>query len=229
MANKRGFYDPDYLIKKMNSEVSLEGLASKGNSGSDNGTLNADDIIHFLIRNSKNYKVAKGKPKIEAKDYLRNDELGEILRNYKPLLDFATEELRKRKERKHNRYLLTKIKCSVLNDMTDSKGILDGVFGYDACPSESTVYDLSFIDLRNPAHIEALIPLKVEFDPNRDLCLILLDLGTIMEKCLNDEEKLMVAMIRDEFQIKEIAAELGITYKQTQYRLQKIYKKVAGI
>jgi len=116
----------------------------------------------------------------------------------------------------------------IKDDMVYAKDSLLGTFGYNSNPTETTISDLDSIDMKNPVHVKALLSLRVKFDPNNELSFIILDLDDVIQKVLNDDEKMIVEMLRDDFQVKEIASELDITYKSCQYRIRKITEKLAS-
>jgi len=111
--------------------------------------------------------------------------------------------------------------------MIKSKDSFLGVFGYRTYIQESSVPDLDRIDMSNPSHVKVLLPMNIQFDPNNEMSFVILDLNEVIERSLDDEEKLIVDMLRDEFQIKEIAEELEMNYKNLQYKIRKITEKIA--
>ncbi|MCU1805166.1 hypothetical protein NVV31_07070 [Cytobacillus firmus] len=228
MSIKSGFYSSEDLSKKLNQQVYLESIATKFNNDSGNGNLEHGEVIHFLERKNNNHKLKKSRTKITKIDIKREDELGDILSQYQLLLDCITGELNKGKESKFNRFFLTYAKGRILDDMTYTKESYLGMLSYAVNAIESTEYDFSKIDLKNPKHIKSLLQIKVDFDPSNDLYLILLDLDTLINKCLDTEEKQMILMLRNGRQIKEIAEYHGLTQKQGQRKIEKICKKIAG-
>ncbi|CDQ21228.1 helix-turn-helix transcriptional regulator [Halobacillus karajensis] len=211
-----------YFQRKLDRELSIEGLIQGGkNEDEERG----EEVLHFLLRNQKNFKKPKHQ-KISENDLTRSDFLGKVLQDYNEILEQITKDLTEKKN-DGKRYLRTRAKFQINQDMIYTKDSLLGTFGYETSISESTVPNLDVIDLRNPAHIKALLPLKIEFDPNNDLSFIILDLEESINETLNECEKIIVEMVRDGFLVKEIAEEMGITYKQAQYRIRKIIKKIS--
>lgn len=219
------FYtDNDYFQKKMNRELSLEGLAKLIND--ENESNENEDAIHFLIRGEKNQKKLK-KQQVGDADLKREDALGQVLRDYNELLKTITRDLKEEKE-DGKRFIRTRIKGQVKDDMNYAKDSFLGTFGYHVNDMPSSIPNLDSIDLNNSVHVKSLLPLKMEFDPNNELSFIILDLEEVIQKTLNDEEKLLVEMLRDQFQIKEIAMEMNLTFKQAQYRIKKICQKISN-
>lgn len=212
----RLWYDcEEHLAKRMNKEVKYEGL--KKESGQ-----STDSVIQFLMVGSKNHKLSKAQ-RITKQDLERQDKLGQILRDYQAFIDQMKRDLRKDDDK---RWIRSNQIYEVRQDMKESKEILLGVFGREANPVESTVYDFSFLDFKNPTHVRQLIEVKMEFDPNRELSFVVMDLNDIMLQVLTDEELIIVECLRDRVQIKDIAAMFDMTYKQAQYAIAKIAKKI---
>lgn len=217
------YTDNSYFQRKMDRELSIEAITEGLKNEEEK---RGEEILHFLIRNQKNQKKLK-KQKILMEDLERDDFLGTILREYNEALQQITEDLKEKKD-DGKRYLRTRASYQIKQDMIYTKDSLEGVFGYNTRPMESTVPNLNVIDLSNPAHVKALINLRIDFDPSSDLSFILLDLEEVIQKVLDKNEKFIVEMLRDELQVKEIAEILEITYKQAQYKIRKIIEKVAN-
>lgn len=213
----KDWYTSEDLKKRMAKEMSIEQL-TEGNDRESNY-----DMLHFLIRNQKNYKKPK-QQKITAKDLQRDDLLGRVLQDYDRARELHRERLN---DGDGTKFLRSRAIYQINQDMIYTKGSMLGVFGYHTFPQESTIPDLDTIDLSNPAHVKVLLPMHIEFDPNNELSFIFLDLEELIEKALIEEEKLVVDMLRDQFSIKEIAETIGLNYKQTQYKIRKISEKVA--
>lgn len=217
------FYDSETLDKRMNRELSIEALTE---GKKENDEERGEEVLHLLIRKEKNHKKPK-KQIISESDLLRDDFFGQVLRDYNEFLEQLTNDLKEEKG-DGKRYLRSRAKYQVKNDMLYTKDSLTGTFGYQVTNSDSTVPDLDIIDLKNLDHVKALLSLRVEFDPNNDLSFIIMDLDEIIEKALDDDEKFVVDALRDDFQITEIAEATGRTFKQMQYKIRKIREKIAN-
>ncbi|MFI8708475.1 hypothetical protein ACIGHG_15670 [Bacillus sp. NPDC077411] len=214
------WYDNDELTKRINRDVSLESLTE---AQDEDGKEMGMEVLHFLIRNQKNHKKRKIQV-IRQKDLDRQDLLGQVLRDYQDGINHLKKDFRKDDGKK---FVRSRAIGQMKQDMIYSKDALDGIFGYRTAVKESTVPNLSVIDLKNPAHVKVLLPMNMEFDPNNDLSFIFLDLEELIQN-LNDDEKLVVDMLRDERNVSEIAQVLDITYKACQYKIRKICEKIAG-
>ena len=212
-----------YFDKLLNREQSLDSIYEKANSASD-GDLDIGDVIHFLVRNQKNEKKIM-KQSVKSGDLKRDDLLGQVLRDYNESLEYHRAKLNDNDGTRYKHSMAIK---QIKDDMVYAKDALLGTFGYNSNPTESPFSDLDAIDMKNPVHVKALLPLKIKFDPNNELSFIILDLDEVIQKALDDDEKMIVEMLRDEFQVKEIAAAFDITYKSCQYKIRKITEKIAS-
>lgn len=232
--------------KKMKREQSIEALTEAQNGG------HSGSIIHFLMREGKNHKKSKEQT-ISSNDLRvtkRNDEktieeVRRILGDYQSFLDFITEEL-KNKESKYNRYLLTKVKGQLTQDMIYSKDALLGVWGYDLQNFyESTGYNIDVFDFTDEVHLKGstietesgkklvangLLFFKPNFDPGNDFSFILFDLEETIKKAnLTNDEKFVLDSIRNGMTQEEIAKQLGIYKMKVSRMVDRIARKVAKV
>lgn len=242
------FYtDSKYFQKKIDKEMSIESIVKTKNKN------HSDTVIHFLKRSEKNHKKRKAQ-KITKDDLNRNDELGKILRDYKSLEDFTTSELKKKKS-KHSRYLLTKIKGQVSDDMICTKNSLLGVFGYNLKSfSESTKPNIDIFDFTNKNHllgiyvevekrnkktgkiekkkeyVKGLLYFKPEFDPNDEFSFVLRDLQETIDKAgLTEEEKFVLEQIRNGVRKVDIARSLNTNHVRISRIMEIIANKVIKV
>lgn len=235
--------DPNTFKRKMDREHSVESMTQTENGGHE------ESIIHFLKRDGLNHKQEKTQA-ITEEDYNRTDELGKVLNEYKPLLDFVTSEIKNPGDKKYSRLLLSNIKGQVVNDMITSKDQLLGVFGYNLkCFSESTEPDIDVFDFTNEEHVKGktvtfidskgnekeifvkgLMYLKPEFDPSDDFSLVLMDFENTVNKAgLSKEEKYVLDETRDGVIQEEIAAVLGIHRSNVSRTLDRIARKICAV
>lgn len=230
--------DQKYFQKKMDRELSIESITKMKDED------HSESVIHFLKRGEKNFKKSKTQ-KITNDDLNRDDELGQILRDYKALEAFITLELKKEKS-KYNRYLLTKVKGQLSGDMIYTKNSLLGVFGYDLKAfSESTKYNFDVFDFTNELHLKGcvietesgqrivakgLLYFRPTNDPNSDFNHVLWDLqNTIDKAALTEFEKQVLESIRDGLTQEEIAYNLNTYQKKISRTIDLIAKKVAKV
>lgn len=234
--------DEKYFQSKLNRERSIESLLKSSEEST------TENVIHFLKTNNPSYKNSKNQ-KITKKDLERDGFVGEVLRSYSSFYEFLSEEL-KNKNSKYNRYLLSKSKGAVMQDMIYSKDHLLGVWGYDLKNFlESTEPNLDIFDFTKEEHLKGkkitfinnrgqettveakgLLFFKNDFDPTNDMSFILLDLENTIEKAnLTDEEKFILNGIKNGMQHKEIAKDLGTYPKAVSRSIDKIVKKIVEV
>lgn len=235
------FYtDLNYFKKKIEREKSLDSIINSENQDYQ------DIVIHFLRREEKNYKKSKSQ-KITAADLKREDSLGEILRQYNQYLEKITEELTAKGTRKNkNRYILSRIKNSIEDDMVYCKNHFLGVFGYELSPTnETTKYDLDVFDFTNEIHLKGkafisskgkpvfakgLIYLKPEFNPDNEMSYILMDLQNVIDKAgLTSFEQEVLDGIRNGLTQSELAANIGVNQNKVFRTIQGIIKKIIAV
>ncbi|MCT4776358.1 MULTISPECIES: hypothetical protein [Exiguobacterium] len=238
--NNYVFYtDNQYFRRKMEREVNFSEL---GGSTSFN---NEEDLIHLLKCSEKNYKAEKVQ-KIVSEDLERTDFLGQILKDYKQLNDYLSNEL-KSKSNNYNRYLLSRMKGQTARDMIYCKDTLSGVFAYNPKNvSESTKPDYDVFDFTDKDHLlgksiaaeESRPALKVKgllyFEPqplsNGDFALVLHDLNETIKKAgLTNREKFVLSKVRDGASNTSIADSLEINKMEITRVIQRIAKKVIKV
>jgi DNA-binding CsgD family transcriptional regulator len=216
--------DEQYFNMKVNRENSIEGMSTGSNE---------DTVIHFLIRSKKNYKKAKTQL-VTKRDLNREGLVGEVLRAYNAELERITEKL-KTGEIGGNRYLLTRASGQIKTDMVIVKDQLLGTFGYNANPSESTIYNLDQIDFTNELHIEALLRTFCDFQPDSDLAHIVVAYEELAKQSgLTPHERKIFKLFREGLKNNEIAEIMefknnGHVTKMAHTISRKIAKEAARI
>lgn len=230
------FYsDPKEFEKALKKEVNIESMLGESNS--------ADDTIHFLKANEQNQKIVKNVA-FEKKDLKRNDELSSVLNDYNNYCETVTKELND-PDSKNNRFVLTRIKGGIKEDMNTAKKQILGVFGENMNPVESTKYDISLFDLSNIQHlvgmrfvdskgkghnVKGLLFMQPTNDLTNDFNLLLIELQQYVENAkLNDLERNVARLIQTDLSQIEIANELNISMSKLRYSIKTIAKKVAKI
>lgn len=214
------YYTEEELEKRMNKELSIESIIAGSRTEENDG---GEEILHYLIREQKNYKKTK-KQTITKGDLERDDLLGEVLREYQLGLDQIRKDVHVKDGKK---FLRSRAIYQIKNDMTYTKDVLKGTFGYNTHPLESTEYDLDFINFANPVHVKALLPLKMEFNPQQELSIILLDFQEVIERTdLTETERLIIEMMRDNMKNIDIGIEFGMNPTQIHRAIAKIVKKI---
>lgn len=233
--------DPNYFQKKLDRELKVSQIAPNEN-GSDKSEEN---VIHFIKREHGNSKKPKVQ-KILPQDLNKENECGRILTEYNQFLQLVTEELKKKDKSKYSRFLLTKTKGELFNDMVYTKDHLNGVFGYDLKGfNESSILFLDVFDFTNKRHLlggkvetesgkilqaKGLLYFKRTYDPNSEWDLILMELQKTIDKAnLTEKELLTLDMMRQGLRHGEIAQELNIHHQEISRLIDRIAVKVTKV
>lgn len=250
------FYtDEKYFQKKLSREQSINQRTSPQDSDHEN------NIIHFLKRNESNFKKEK-RQTTDFKNIKPNktnsqedvDDVKRILGEYQSFQDYVTELLLD-KDRVENRFLLTKIKGQLTDDMIYTKDVLLGVFGYELRngQKEDSKPDLNIFDFTNMDHLygktievhgktrrgkptktkvmaKGLIFFRPTSDFQDDFNITLVDLqNTIDEAGLTKFEKEVLELSRSGLTQEEIAEILNTYHKKISRTTKLIAKKIIAV
>jgi hypothetical protein len=185
-----------------------------------------ENIIHFLKNENRNFKKTKTQV-ITTKDLNRDDELGEILRDYTSFLGVVTNKLKDSKEINVSRYLLTKASGALKQDMINSKDILLGVFGYKTNASESTVIEWDEVRYSNPEHVKALLHFSREYDGIEDLKYIIIDFYELLDSLvLTKLQKEILELVQRDKTVTDIAKILKVTRKTVYHNIDSVVNRI---
>lgn len=190
------------VLKK---DYSLDRIIEDASKNIDNQT--DGDIIHFLQRDENAWYLPKT-VKVESQDLKRQDEVGEILRQYDSL---KNELIEKKNELSKLRYVngkltkwnTTKLKYmigSIQNDMLECKIQHDKPIVFNDTLKGSTKNCWDEVDFLNPVHVECFLKLDISssnFDD--DLSMLLNYFNKILKKVmpkLTYEETKVLEVIR---------------------------------
>ena len=188
-----------------------------------------ENIIHFLKNENRNFKKTKTQV-ITSKDLQRDDELGEVLRDYQNSLNEVTDNLKAGKDINISRYLLTKASGALKQDMINSKDILLGTFGYRTNASESTVIEWDEVDYCNPDHVRALLHFSRDYDGIEDLKYIIIDFYELMDSLkLTDLQKEIIELVQRDKTITDIAKILKVTRKTVYHNIDSVVNRICGL
>lgn len=169
--------------KEIKKELNLETVTDNNNG---------ENIINFLLEKGNNYKKSK-EITINDKDFLREDFLGTLLREYKSCKDYLNE-LKKTGTAKE-KYYCNKNITSINSDMLYCKEHIDGIFGTNLrnALSDSECPDFDGIDFSNLHHIECMLKSSkssMNFDNDYSMQLnYFKSLYHKVYKTLNDKER----------------------------------------
>jgi hypothetical protein len=212
------FYsDEEAFNKAVNKEPKIDGMGS---------TADKENVIHFLKKENRNFKKSKDQV-ISKHDLARNDELGQILREYTEYLEKITHELNNFGDSKLSRFKLSEISGSITNDMINAKDMLLGVFGYKTNAEESTVIDWEQVDFTNHDHARALLYMKPGKRSDEDLMFLIDDFIELIKLAKpTDLQKEIIELMRDNKGPTEIGNELNIPKQNVDKNIKMIVKRI---
>lgn len=231
---KYEFYtDENNFRKALNRDMSIEGMSGNGAT---------EHVIDFLLNIGSNFKKSKDQT-ITSKDLNRTDFLGSVLRDYKTYLEFLRNI--PKDSPNYKRFVVDRIKGSIMQDMIDAKDGLLRVHGYNLRYfSESTEPYYDAINLGDPEQlvgfkddnqpkgeitVKGLLYMKFNGDFQNDFQCILYDLEKIIERTpLTEKQRSVILMVRDGYSNFDIAQELSIDKSniKTKY-IEPSAKKIA--
>ena len=247
--------DEKYFKKKVDREQSVDQIAKTENSD------HSETVIHFLKRDEGNFKKEKAqtiltsdiKPgKINSKEEI--EQVIEVINEYKQFYDRITKKL-VNKEKDYNRYILTKVKGQLTDDIIYTKDHLLGIFGYNLKNGvkETTQPSLDIFDFTNWNHIYGKEITFVSSNPNKkdkehtviakglmffkptddfqdDFNITLIDLqNTIKKANLTEEEKQILDLAQRGLTLEEIAREFKTYHMKISRTLKRIANKIISV
>lgn len=242
--------DRRYFQKKVNREHSIGQMMDVDNDDYE------ENVIHFLKTSEPNHRKSKSQTtdlrnikvsKVNSEEHV--EKVKGIVKEYQSFVDYITEKL-VNKDRSVNRYLLTKTKGELNDDIVLTKDFLLGVWGYNLKNlSESNKPDMNRFDFTNIHHVkgrevafinnkgkESVINVKglmyfnPYLDPSDELSFTLYDFEQTVKKAnLTEEEKFVLSSIRQGLTQEETARELDTYQKKISRTIDIIAKKIIKV
>jgi hypothetical protein len=213
------FYaDEEAFRKAVEKEPKIDGMGTE-----------KDNIIHYLKKENRNFKKSKNQS-INKKDLDRDDELGQILRDYTDYLEKVTNELNHHEESKLSRFKLSEISGSLKQDMINTKDMLLGTFGYKTNAEESTVIDWDKVDFTNHVHVKALLYMKPGKRADEDLKLTIDEFVELIKLAKPTKlQREIILQMRDNKGPTEIGIELCITKQRVNKNIDMLVKRICKV
>lgn len=173
-----------------------------------------ENVIHFLV-SSENTKKPK-KQVVKKSDINKNTETGRVLREYNNLLIAIDDKLRG--ESDGRRFIYSRAKSKLKDDMIYVKNVLDGVWGYNINGQESVNPDYYIFDFTHHDTILELIKMQEpDIGTNLDLWLTWMEFNIILSELnLSKDEHVVLYMLRDQWSMADISRQTGIDYQRIQ-------------
>ncbi|MGL5646615.1 MAG: hypothetical protein ACRDDY_02095 [Clostridium sp.] len=234
--NERFYIDIVEFKQRTKKEESLENKIFRNS----NSKIKNDDgtgRINYLLEKN-NYNKKEKKQQIFDIDFQQDNYCSSVLKDYQKMLDKINYELEKIKLNKDNklvgkRYVLTKQKKELIEDMILCKNNLKGTFGLiltkDIINNKKQSLDLFQWDNFN--HLKALIAINKKFDPDNEISILVKDLNKILDELIKNnilsvEEVFIIKMIRKGYKKKEIAVLLKTYPTKITRIMEKIINKI---
>lgn len=237
------------------SDHELDRKMRKENEFDNTGTsliVGKDETVSVYeeARSNQNFKKSKTQT-IKPSDFERDDELGNILRDYNTFINLISNYTKKDKitgetkktDKKANLYTYSKQHSSIKDDMIICKDSMMKTHGYNLKYfSESTQPDYDMIDLTNIDHLlgseveykdttiksDGLLSFTPTDDYQDDFNCIVVDVQNLVDKTDLDEFELNVLELhRSGMRVYNISQELNTYSDKVTRAINRIAKKVS--
>ena len=196
--------------------------------------MSSENIIHFLLSNKSENHVIVSNISVNQSDINEDSYCGRVLKDYYAFLKYLDAQLKNpNEENKGKRYILTKNKNEVTQDMVLTKTALKGIIKFKHAYKSSAIIDWDCFDWRNHSHIKEALYVKRSFHPDNDLSFILLDMDNLVkEMCENKKltkpEIKIYKLIKQGLKNNEIAEILKVRRTYISNTVAVIVKKISN-
>ena len=221
------YIDETEFRLRTNKEQLFENVANDND-------IKAENVIHFLLsKYNENYKLGSS-ISVTAKDIHEKDFCGDILYQYHQLLTHVDKQIKNPDEEyKGKRYILTKAKRDLIDDMTLVKTQLKGIIKPKHLLKDSTVTEWDCFNWGNRKHVKELIYIQTGFHPENEISFIIMDLKTLVQEMkqegkLSKSEIKVYNLIRQGYKNNEIAEKLNVRRTYISNTVAVIVKKISN-
>lgn len=189
-------------IRRESVTVSNDGVATN--------LVDEENVVHFLVKDSNNKKLKK--QVVKKSDLHKDDETGRVLREYNTFLEHIDKHLKGKPDGR--RYLFSRAKSQVKDDMVFVKDMLNGVWGYNITGQESTSPDYDIFDFTSENTIREMIKMpEPDFETNIDLWLTWHEFKMMIDKLKwSNDEKITLRLLCDQWSMIDISRQTDIDY-----------------
>lgn len=221
------YIDESEFRLRVNKEQLFENVANDND-------ISTENVIHFLLTSqNENHKIVS-QTSVAQKDIHEDTYCGEVLRQYNQMLVHVDKQIKNPDEKyKGKRYLLTKAKRDLLDDMTLVKVQLKGITKPKNLLKDSTCTDWNCFKWSNHKHVKELLYVRCGFHPENDISFLVLDVENLVKemfknKKLTNSEFKIYKMIRQGYKNNEIADILQVNRTYISNTVAIITKKVSN-
>ena len=201
---------------------------------SNNNDISSENVIHFLLSNKDINHVIVSNVTVNQKDIHEDSYCGEVLRDYYSFLSHINSQIKNPDEKyKGKRYILTKNKNEVTQDMINVKTSLKGVIKFKQACKGKTVVDWNCFDWRKHSHIKEALYINKVVNQEDDLSFILLDMDNLVKEMhskgkITKSEMKIYRFIKQGYKNNEIAEILNVRRTYISNTVAVIVKKISN-
>lgn len=198
------------------------------NQGVATNLTDEENVVHFLV-NDNNDKKPK-KQVVKKSDINSDSETGRVLREYNTFLEALNQKLRDKPDGR--RFLYSRAKAKIQDDMMFVKNMLDGVWGYNINGQEVFNPDYDIFDFTNDKTILEMIKMaEPDFETSIDLWITWHEFNMMVDKLkFSEDEFLVLTTLRAQLNPTDISNYTNLDYRRIQQTIIKdIVRKIAKV
>lgn len=189
-------------LKRENVAVSSNGVATN--------LVEEENVVHFLVKNSNNKKLKK--QSIKKSDLAKDSETSRVLNEYNDFLEYIDKHLKAKPDGR--RYLFSRAKAQVKDDMILAKDMLDGVWGYNINGKESSNPDYDIFDFTDEATIREMIKMaEPDFETSLELWITWHEFRMMLDDLkFSNDERIVIRLLEHQWSMIDISRYTDIDY-----------------
>lgn len=211
-----------FLTKLRRESVTVSSLGQATN------LVDEENVVHYLVKDKNDKKLKK--QVVKQSDINQDDETGRVLREYNEFLKYIDRKLRGQPDGR--RYLFSRAKGQVVDDMIYVKNILNGVWGFNINGQESTNPDFDIFDFTHDDTIRELIKMpEPDFETNIDLWLTWQEFMMMVDGLkFSEDECIVFNLLQQQWSMVDISQHTGIDYQRiTRTIMNDIIRKIKKV
>lgn len=200
---------------------------------SNNNDISSENVIHFLLSNKDTNHVIVSNVTVNQQDIHEDSYCGKVLKDYYSFLSHINSQIKNPDEKyKGKRYILTKNKNEVTQDMINVKTSLKGVIKFKQSCKGKTLVDWDCFDWKNHSHIKEALYINKRINQEDDLSFILLDIDNLVKEMykknkITKSEMRIYKFIKQGYKNNEIAEILNVRRTYISNTVAVIVKKIS--
>lgn len=201
---------------------------------SSNNDISSENVIHFLLSNKDVNHMVIANVSVNQQDIHEDSYCGRVLKDYYSFLSHINKQIKNPDEKfKGKRYILTKNKNEVTQDMINVKTSLKGIIKFKQTCKGKTLVDWECFDWKNHSHIKEAIYINKRINQEDDLSFILLDIDNLVKEMysknkITKSEMKIYKLIKQGYKNNEIAEVLNVRRTYISNTVAVIVKKISN-